>query len=63
MFEVAGILGLIGLALSLWALVSIISSNASTGAKVGWSLFVIVLPVIGFIVWFFVGPRARKAAY
>ncbi len=60
MLEVGGILGLISLALSLWALVSIISSNADTMAKVLWCLLVLILPVIGFIIWFFAGPRSAQ---
>ena len=61
--EVAGLGGLIILALSIWAIVNIIGSRASTGAKVLWTLFVVVLPIIGFIVWMIAGPRsARKYA-
>lgn len=59
MFELSGVGGMILLALDLWALISIIGSNATTGRKVLWSLFVILLPLLGFIVWFFIGPRNR----
>jgi hypothetical protein len=59
MLEVTGIGGLIILGLSLWAIVSIIGSDASTGRKVLWCLFVLVLPVLGFIVWLLAGPRAQ----
>jgi hypothetical protein len=58
MLEISGLGGLIVLALSIWAIVSIIGSNVSTGRKVLWCLFVLVLPVLGFIVWLFFGPRA-----
>lgn len=58
MVEVAGLGGLIMLGLSIWAIVSIIGSNASTGKKVLWCLFVLILPVIGFIVWLIAGPRS-----
>ncbi|MBM7069919.1 PLDc N-terminal domain-containing protein [Actibacterium sp. 188UL27-1] len=57
MVEVYGLGGLIALALSIWAIVSIVSSGVSTGAKVLWVLFVLVLPIIGFIVWLLAGPR------
>lgn len=60
MLEVSGIGGVIILALSLWAIVSIIGSGASTGRKVLWCLFVLILPVLGFIIWFFFGPRASQ---
>ncbi len=57
--EYAGIGGFIVLALNIWAIVSIIGSGASTGAKVGWTLLVLVLPIVGFIIWLIAGPRAR----
>ena len=56
--EFGGILGLIILIADIWAIVSVVSSNASVGAKVLWILFIIILPVIGFIAWLLVGPRA-----
>ena len=59
MFEIGGFGGLIVLALDIWALVSIINSRVSTGHKVMWALLVLVLPVVGFIIWFFAGPRAK----
>lgn len=61
MLEVAGLGGLIVLALNLWAIISIIGSTASTGSKVLWSLLIIVLPVVGFIIWLFAGPRGATS--
>ncbi|MEO0390175.1 MAG: PLDc N-terminal domain-containing protein [Pseudomonadota bacterium] len=58
--EVAGLGGLILLALNIWAIVSIIGSGAGTGAKVLWVLLVLILPVIGFIVWLLAGPRGGR---
>jgi hypothetical protein len=60
MLEIGGIGGLIVLVLDIWALVSIVSSNNSTGSKVLWSLLVILLPIIGFLVWLVAGPRAAQ---
>ncbi|WP_169052655.1 PLD nuclease N-terminal domain-containing protein [Pseudooceanicola onchidii] len=59
MLEVSGIGGLIILALDIWAIVSIIGSGASTGKKVLWTLLVLILPVLGFIIWLVAGPRSR----
>ncbi|WP_373356348.1 PLDc N-terminal domain-containing protein [Pseudoroseicyclus sp. CXY001] len=56
MFSAIG--GLIVLALDIWAIVSIISSSASTGSKVLWTLLVLILPVLGFIIWLIAGPRS-----
>ncbi|WP_424972220.1 PLD nuclease N-terminal domain-containing protein [Dinoroseobacter sp. S76] len=58
--EIAGLGGFIMLVLSIWAIVSIVGSNSSTGAKVIWCLFVLILPLLGFIIWLFFGPRARR---
>ena len=60
-FEITGIGGLILLVLDIWAIVSIIGSSASTGSKVLWSLLVIILPLVGFIIWLIAGPRSSKA--
>jgi len=58
--EVAGLGGLILLGLAIYAIVNIIGSNAGTGAKVLWTLLVLVLPLIGFIIWLVAGPRTSK---
>jgi len=58
--RVEGFWGLIVLAADIWAIVNIFQSSASTQAKVLWTLLVIVLPVLGFIIWFFAGPRTAK---
>ena len=60
--EISGLLGLIILALDIWAIVNIVGSAASTGAKVLWILLVLILPVIGLIIWLFAGPRGRPSA-
>ncbi|WP_306113378.1 MULTISPECIES: PLDc N-terminal domain-containing protein [unclassified Roseovarius] len=59
--EYAGIGGFLVLVLNVWAIVSIIGSGASTGGKVLWTLLVLVLPVIGFIVWLLAGPKSAKS--
>ena len=55
--EFTGILGLIHLALVVWAAVSILGSSASQGAKVLWILLVLVFPVVGLIIWLVAGPK------
>ncbi|SEW19115.1 Phospholipase_D-nuclease N-terminal [Cognatiyoonia koreensis] len=59
--EYAGIGGFILLALNIWAIVSIIGSSASTGSKVLWTLLVLVLPLVGFIIWLIAGPKSAGA--
>lgn len=57
----SGFLGLVILILDIWAIINIVQSNASTGAKVLWVVLVVLLPVVGLIIWFFAGPRGPKS--
>jgi hypothetical protein len=57
-----GILGLLVLIANIWAIVQILSSAASTGAKVLWTLLILLLPVVGFVIWLFAGPKSGTAA-
>lgn len=52
------VFGLIVLALDIWAIVNIVGSAATAGTKILWALLIIVLPIIGFVIWFFAGPRS-----
>jgi hypothetical protein len=52
--------GFIVLVLDVWAIVSVIGSHASTGKKVLWIILVILLPIVGFVIWLIIGPRARS---
>ena len=58
-FEYNGLLGLIILALDIWAILNIAQSRADNGRKVLWILLVLILPFIGFLIWYFAGPRNR----
>jgi len=52
-----GVLGLLVLIADLYAIYQVLTSGASTLSKVLWTLDIIILPVIGFIVWLIAGPR------
>jgi hypothetical protein len=56
-----GLWGLIILVADVWAIVNIFQSAADTGRKVLWTVLVLVLPLIGFILWYFLGPKTGKA--
>ena len=53
------IVGILILIADIWAIVSILQSGASTGKKVLWIVLVVILPVLGLILWFFLGPRGK----
>ncbi|MEX2480059.1 MAG: PLDc N-terminal domain-containing protein [Gammaproteobacteria bacterium] len=55
--EVSGLLGFIILVLDIWAIVRTVQSPAGTGAKVLWIVLILVLPVLGLLLWFFLGPK------
>jgi hypothetical protein len=38
-------------------IVNVFQSSADTGKKVLWTVLVIILPVLGFILWYFLGPK------
>jgi hypothetical protein len=59
--EVGGIFGLLILIADVWAIVNIAQSSATTGKKVLWIVLVLVLPVLGLILWFLLGPRTGRA--
>ena len=53
--------GLIVLFADVWAIVNIFQSGASTERKVIWTVLVILLPILGFILWYFLGPKTGRA--
>ena len=57
--QINSLIGLLILAADIWAIVSVVQSAASTGKKVLWILLILILPVIGLILWFLLGPRGK----
>lgn len=55
-----GLWGLLVLIADVWAIVSIFQSSADTTKKVLWTVLVIVLPVLGFIIWLIAGPKSGR---
>ncbi len=57
-FAYTGLTGLLILAGDIWAILNIVQSKASNGKKLVWML-VVLLPLLGLILWFLLGPRGR----
>jgi hypothetical protein len=55
--EVGGLLGFLLLICIIYAIVKTVQSRASTGTKVIWIVVLLLLPVIGFVLWFLFGPK------
>jgi hypothetical protein len=50
-------LAVIILLLDLWVINSVWKTNKSSGTKIGWTVLVLVLPVVGLAIWGVAGPR------
>ena len=51
--------GLLLLIAAIYAIVMIVQSRATPLEKLLWSLLVLFAPLIGLIVWFFIGPGKK----
>jgi hypothetical protein len=54
--EVSGLFGIIILVADIYAILKIAQSSASTGNKALWIALVLLLPVLGVIIWYLLGP-------
>ena len=59
-YHVNGLWGLLVLVADIWAIVNIFQSGRDTTAKVLWTVLVILLPVLGFLIWLIAGPRTSR---
>jgi succinate dehydrogenase/fumarate reductase cytochrome b subunit len=55
-----GLLGVLILAGDVWAIINIFQSPVSNEKKLIWIVAVALLPVLGLILWYFLGPRGGK---
>ena len=49
--------GVLILAGDIWAIINISQSSVSNEKKLIWIIAVVLLPLLGLILWFFLGPR------
>ena len=52
------LLGIVIFVADIWAIVKTIQSPITPGNKVLWVVIIVLLPLVGLILWFFLGPRA-----
>lgn len=55
-----GLWGLLILAGDIWAIINILQSSASNEKKLLWIIVVVLLPLLGLILWYLLGPRNGK---
>ncbi len=56
-----GVLGILILVADIWAVINIFQSSASNEKKLIWIVAVALLPLLGLILWFFLGPRSGRS--
>lgn len=55
------ILGLLILIADIWGIIQIINSKAEDNAKILWVVLIVLLPVLGLILWYLMGPGKKSA--
>lgn len=56
-----GLIGLLILIADIYAIYQVLTSGASTLAKVVWTVVIVLLPVLGFIAWLIAGPKSSTS--
>lgn len=59
--KTSGLLGFLILIADVYAVLQIAESSASNGRKALWIAIVVVLPVLGLILWYLMGPKPGKS--
>jgi len=57
---IEALLGIIILIADVMAIIKTLQSSAPAGTKTVWVLVIILLPVLGLIIWLFLGPRRTR---
>nr|WP_304751404.1 PLDc N-terminal domain-containing protein [Rhodoferax sp.] len=60
-FGYNGLLGVLVLAGDIWAILNIFQSSVSNEKKLIWIIAVVLLPVLGLLLWYFLGPRNGRS--
>jgi hypothetical protein len=54
------LLALVILIVDIWAIIKTLQSPVTPGTKILWVVIIFLLPVVGVILWYFLGPRAGR---
>ncbi|WP_394692895.1 PLDc N-terminal domain-containing protein [Hyphobacterium sp.] len=61
--HIVGPLGLLVLVFDIYAILNVARSTASSLVRVIWIALILIAPVIGFILWVFLGPREERSLF
>ncbi|QMU58693.1 MAG: hypothetical protein GKR98_11130 [Boseongicola sp.] len=56
MVDYLGLIILVLLAVNVWVFMAVVASSATLWKKALWAL-ILLMPVLGFFVWYLLGPR------
>lgn len=54
-----GLFGVLVLAGDIWAILNVAQAPVSNEKKLIWILVILLLPLLGLILWYFLGPRGK----
>ena len=61
-FGYNGLIGVLVLVGDIWAILNILQSSVSNEKKLIWIIAVVLLPVLGLLLWYFLGPRNGRSS-
>lgn len=53
------IFGIVIFVLDVWAIAQVINTNEPMSKKILWIAIIVVLPILGLIIWYFMGPKSN----
>jgi len=59
-FSKLSIWGILILIADIYAIISIVGSRSEPLKKALWIVLILLLPVLGFVIWFLFGPKTAK---
>lgn len=59
MLVMMGLALLVLIALDTWAITKVRGTRSENEVKNFWTILILVLPLLGFVVWYLAGPRRR----
>jgi len=55
------IIAVIVIIADIWAIVQTIQAPVTAGNKILWVFIIFILPVVGLLLWWFLGPRQLRS--
>ncbi|SIS50029.1 PLD nuclease N-terminal domain-containing protein [Paracoccus saliphilus] len=53
------IFGIVIFVLDVWAIAQVINTNEPMSKKILWIAIIVILPILGLIIWYFMGPKSN----